>query len=693
MHLHSSSFSMASIGLMAALWMNTLYLFSQSASALPLVGREESQPILETEGHDCAWLKGARAGIEFRNSLSLRASAMNRGSDTYDIHHYHFNLALTNTSTAIAGDVMFRSTVTSPVMDTFWFELRSFIAIDSVQVNGTMYLPSALSRLNDVVRVPLMSNLDAGMQVTCRVFYRGTPPSGGFFSGVSSAASPTWGVNVTWTLSEPFSAPDWFPCKQDLWDKIDSVFFDGTTVSPNKVASTGLLVGVDTLTNNRCKYKWRSRIPMAFYLMAFAVTDYTEHLSWGYPAALGNDSVLIQHWIYNANNSSGTSCINFNRSALNSTGAMIENYSDLFGLYPFHTEKYGHMMAPLGGGMEHQTMSTMGSFGMDLIAHELAHQWFGDMVTCATWNDIWLNEGWASYCEYLHRQYVISQTSAGDWMNNTHNSARSATTGSVYVPASGATNVNRIFSSPLTYKKGAAVLHMLRNEIGDDSLFFPAVRDYLNAKRYSVATTDEFRQILEQRTAVPLQDFFQDWVYGEGHPTYDIRWNWRDSVLWLQMSQTVTAPAITPVFRNKLPLGLISSGSGQAPSLIQVQPALGLQRVRIPRQVVNVTMDPSNAILKGTNSSISWLPSLGVGLEEGASVNFNPYPNPVNGTFQADLNSPADLILTDLSGRTVGTYQGQQGMNHIFWNVSAGTYVLRAHFTTGLKVSRKIVIR
>lgn len=693
--MHSQSLWMVSVcprSLVIRL-LTALFLFSPCALAFPVSGGGESRSLVEVDGHDCATLKGARAGIELRNSLSLRASAMNRGADTYDIHHYHFNLSLTNTSTAIAGDVMFRSTVTSPVMDTFWFELRSFINIDSVQINGIRYLPSALSRLNDVVRVPLLSNLDAGMQVTCRVFYQGTPPSGGFFSGVSSAASPTWGVNVTWTLSEPFSAPDWFPCKQDLWDKIDSVFFDGTSVSPNKVASTGLLVGVDTLANNRCKYKWRSRIPMAFYLMAFSVTDYTEHLSWAYPTALGTDSVLIQHWIYNANNSSGTSCINFNRNALNSTGAMIENFSDLFVLYPFHAEKYGHMMAPLGGGMEHQTMSTMGSFGMDLISHELAHQWFGDMVTCANWNDIWLNEGWASYCEYLHRQYVVSQTSASDWMNNTHSSARSATTGSVYVPASGVTNVNRIFSSSLTYKKGAAVLHMLRNEIGDDSLFFPAVREYLNAKRYSVATTDEFRQILEQRTGLPLQNFFQDWVYGEGHPTYDIQWNWRDSVLWLQMSQTVTAPSATPVFRNKLPLGLITSGPGQAPSLIQVEPALGLQRIRVPRQVANVTLDPANSILKGTNSSISRLATLGVGVEEEALANFSPYPNPSNGIMKVDLNTSADLILTDLSGRIVGSYQGQVGSNYIDWNVSTGTYILRANFATGTRETRRIVVR
>lgn len=648
----------------------------------------------KTDEHGCSALKERQAGFRRLNQAAQRSSALNRGADTYDIHHYHFNLDVTNTSTTIGGDVMFKSVVTSPVMDTFWFELRDFMTVDSVRLNNTTYLPASLSRLNHVVRIPLISNLDAGMAVTCRVYYRGTPPSSGFFSGITSAQSPTWGVNVTWTLSEPFSAPDWFPCKQDLADKIDSVFFDGTSVAPNKVASTGLLVGVDTLSGNRMKYKWRSRYPMAFYLMAFAVTNYTEHLSWAYPAAMGGDSLLIQHWIYNANNSSGTSCLNFNRNALNSTGPMIENFSNLFDLYPFSNEKYGHMMAPLGGGMEHQTMSTMGNFGMDLIAHELAHQWFGDMVTCATWNDIWLNEGWASYGEYIHRQYVISQTSASDWMTSTHNSARSATTGSVYVPASGITNVNRIFSSQLSYKKGAAVLHMLRNEIDNDSLFFGGVRQYLNAKRHSVATTDEFRQIMEQYTGAPLADFFQDWVYGEGHPTYNVRWNWRDSVLWVQTTQTTSAPTVTPVFRNQLPLGLVTSGPGQAPSLIQIEPALGLQRIWIPRQVLSMSLDPNNAILKGTASSITRLSSLGAGLDEDTGQDWlQCYPNPSQGPLSVHLALASKLVLRDMTGKVVWQGQGEEGWNRLDAVTTPGTYLLEAVSINGMRLFRRVSLR
>ena len=146
---------------------------------------------------------------------------------------------------------------------------------------------------------------------------------------------------------------------------------------------------------------------------------------------------------------------------------------------------------------------------------------------------------WTSDTQFGETQTTPTASSSA----SAHNATMSAEV------ASGVSNVNRIFSSSLTYKKGAAVLHMLRNEIDNDSLFFGGVRQYLNAKRHSVATTDEFRQIMEQYTGAPLADFFQDWVYGEGHPTYDVRWNWRDSVLWVQTSQTTSAPTVTPVSR------------------------------------------------------------------------------------------------------------------------------------------------
>jgi hypothetical protein len=535
---------------------------------------------------------GQEAGLD-------RVAAANRGADTYDIHYYRFDLNVTTASTALSGNVTFKATVLGSGMDTFWFELRSFMAIDSVVFNGQRWLGAQLIRVGEVVRLPLPTTLPTGAALECRVFYGGTPSGAGFFAGVTSAASSTWGVRATWTLSEPFGAPDWFPCKQDLWDKIDSVDFVGNCANPNKVASNGILVSTQSLPNNRTRFEWRTRYPQAFYLIAFAVAPYTEYLNYARPVA--GDSVLIQHWIYNANNSSGQSCLNFWLSNLNQTPDMLERFSRQWIYYPFRAEKYGHMMAPLGGGMEHQTMSTMGSFSTDLVSHELAHQWFGDLVTCASWSDIWLNEGWASYGEYLYRQAALGQSSANSWMSSAQSSARSVTNASVYVPAGA--DENRIFNSALSYKKGACVLHMLRNQLGD-SVFFRAARQYLLGRQHAVATTDEFRQYLESGSGVNLQPFFQDWIYGQGHPTYSLTWNQSGNNLWVQVSQSVTTPSVTASFRNKIPIRLVFTNTAIPPQTIWLNPVSSVASYLVGGTINTLSLDPDNILLKGTSTVV-----------------------------------------------------------------------------------------
>jgi hypothetical protein len=560
---------------------------------------QEEFPYEQDDRHSCAVAKAGamhRARLWQESGLG-RAAAANRGADAYDIHYYRFDLNVTTASTALSGNVMMRAIVLQGAMDTFWFELRSFLAIDSVIFNGQRLLGSQLIRLGEVVKFPLSQTLPTGSSLECRVFYGGTPSGSGFFAGVSSAASPTWGVRATWTLSEPFGAPDWFPCKQDLWDKIDSVDFVGSCANPNKVASNGLLYSTQVLPNNRSRFEWRTRYPQAFYLIAFSVAPYTEYLNYARP--IPGDSVLIQHWVYNANNSSGQSCLNVNLSNLNQTPAMLERFSRQWIYYPFRTEKYGHMMAPLGGGMEHQTMSTMGSFSTDLVSHELAHQWFGDLVTCATWSDIWLNEGWASYGEYLNRDAALGQSSANSWMSSAQSSARSVTNASVYVPAGA--DENRIFNSALSYKKGACVLHMLRHDLGD-TVFFRAVRQYLFGRQNAVATTDEFRQYLEAGSGRNLQAFFQDWIYGQGHPTYTITWNQSGNNLWVQVAQSVTTPAVTPSFRNRIPVRLVFSNTGIPGQTLWLQPGTTVQSYTVAGTVSTFSLDPDQIILKGTST-------------------------------------------------------------------------------------------
>lgn len=603
-----------------------------------------------------------------RATAQARVSA-NRGIDTYDIHFYHINLNVSNTSRGLGGDVRFAATVTSTALDTFWFELKDFMTIDSVLINGTKF--TNLIRLNDVVRVPLNDVIMQGQNVSCHVFYNGTPPAGGFFSGVSN------NNNVTWTLSEPFSAPDWLPCKQDLWDKIDSVWFFATTNAGTKVGSNGLLTNVVTLPNNKVRYEWKTNYKMAFYLIAFAVANYEEYVNYAYPSQLPGDSVYIQHYIY-------AGSLAQNKVGLDRTPAMLEHYSDKFILYPFHEEKYGHMQANLGGGMEHQTMSTMGGFSQDLTAHELAHMWFGDHVTCATWSDIWLNESWASYLEYIYRE-TISQTTADSWLASAQSSARNSPTGSVYVPAGA--SVNRIFSSSLSYKKGASVLHMLRYVMGD-SLFFQAAQEYLNVKGDTVSTTNEFKAIFEQVSGMNLQSFFNEWIFGEGFPTYTVRWNQIGQTLFVEVAQSTSGA--TPSF--SIPIPIRFSLAGQGVQNLRVDPTIGVNAFNVTGTIPAITLDPTNIILKGT-STISRNTNLGVSVETLSWSKLKIYPNPNEGRFTVESDRAAVYELRDLQGRLLQNGNISIGSQELSTSaLKAGVYLLQLNDGNSSR-SERLVIR
>lgn len=623
--------------------------------------------------------KSARAS---HSSANYRISAA-RGGDLYDIHFYDIELEVSNTTTYVDGNVLIGSKVISASMDTFWFELKDNLTIDSIYINGQRR--TQINRLNNVVRVALADPLVQGQDVTARIWYKGTATQAGFFSGLSTASSNTWGVNVSWTLSEPFSAPDWLPCKQDLWDKIDSVNFNGIATNPNKVASAGLLTSVTPLPGNKSKFAWKTRYPMAFYLIAFSVTNYADYTTYAKPTRLPGDSIMVQHWVYNANNSSNVSAINTFKTQLDATNDMIEVFSNLFILYPFWQEKYGHMQAPLGGGMEHQTMSTMGGFGQDLTAHELMHQWFGDYVTCATWSDIWLNEGFASYGEYLFRQVGVSQSQADQWMQSAQSSARQ-NTGSVYVPAG--SGVNRIFSSNLSYKKGAAVVHMLRWQLGSDSLFFGGLADYLEQKANDVSTTDELRQILEAYSGQSLQSFFNEWVYGEGFPTYTVSWNQVDSTVYAEVLQTTTSP-VTPRFSTPIPVRLAIGGQFVN---LRVDPNT-TNRFQVSGVVSTAQLDPTGILLKGTSSTIRRSNTLGVNVAEESLLKAKVYPNPVNDLLRIETENDASLLrIFDATGRLVLEKTIDQQQDEVsLSDLAAGIYQLK--LTAGAKAFNQRLVK
>jgi len=344
--------------------------------------------------------------------------------EEYDVSFYFLNLNVESNTTYLSGNVTIQAKSTVAELNTFAFELVQAMTIDSVRVNG---IKLAFQHANDLATVPLSIPIQQGNLFSVKIYYHGTPPAGEDNSGVFTAFSSTYQKNVTWTFSEPYAAKEWWPTKQDLTDKADSVWVFLTTSPENRAGSEGLLKGITAMPNGKFRYEWKSRYPVDYYLISFAVADYQDYRLYAYPA--GTDSILIQNYIYDT-----PACLSDNKAAIDGTAATLELFSDLFGTYPFAEEKYGHCLTQLGGGMEHQTMTTLGSFNFELIAHELGHMWFGDKVTCATWSDIWINEGFATYTDYLAHHFLTTPFYDSVWLKTVNDKVKAEPGGTVYVP-------------------------------------------------------------------------------------------------------------------------------------------------------------------------------------------------------------------------------------------------------------------
>lgn len=507
----------------------------------------------------------------------------------YNVSYLKLDISAETNSRIIAGSALTLAKAVAP-MDSFITELRSNMTVDSIFING---VKKTFSRASDHIFVPLSPAIPAGNNISALVYYRGTANSTGVFAGISN------GLSYTATLSESYQAREWFPVKQQLQDKFDSVEIWVTTSNINKVGSNGLLQGVDALPNNKSRYRWKSINKMNYYMPSISVGNYMEYLNYAKPAAMAPDSILIQHYIYD-----NATYFNSNKANLDKTPAFIEKFSELYGLYPFKNEKYGHAQASIGGGMEHQTMSTMVSFGSTLIAHELGHQWWGDHVTCAKWNDIWLNEGFATYSEQLLIEKLPSlfTTTAAANMLSLHSSVMSVANGSVYLPDASVYDENRIFSSRLSYNKGGAIIHTLRFEMQSDTLFFKTLRNFQTQFKDSVATGEDFKTVAQNTSGKNLNDFFTQWYYGEGYPTYNITYYkpTTDSI-YLVVNETVSAPTVTPFFKGLLEL-TIQSAQGDTTILVNVAYNNQGFKLKCAKNPTGIIVDPNNWIINKTGT-------------------------------------------------------------------------------------------
>lgn len=607
----------------------------------------------------------------------------------YDVKFVHLMLNLERNTKFVSGGVKTVATVTAAVMDTFACSLHENHTIDSIRFNGVL---SSYTRIDSTVKVAPAVPITNAQSFTVTIYYKGNPPVGGsaIGSGFSTGTSTSWGNQVTWSLSEAIVAYHWWPCKQILTDKIDSSWVFVTTDSTNKVGSNGLLKNV-VVVGNKKRYEWKSRMTINYYLISVAIAKYKEYNLYAHPLYLPNDSILIQNYIYD--NAINNTLFNTQKTQLNKMPAVMEFQCKMFGMYPFYKEKYGHSMAPFGGGMEHQTMTSLGFFDYYIDAHELGHQWWGDNVTCKSWGDIWINEGFASYTEHLVAQYLDPPNFATN-LNSAHNSVMSQPGGKVFVTGQDTMDSNVIFDSRLTYDKGGAIIRSLQFLTNNDSTWFNTLRGFQNTYKNSTASVVDFKNYYQTFTGINATQFFNQWYYGEGYPTFNVKYYFAPNMAIIKSTQTTSFPSSIPLFITPIEYKFTRSGFPDTTVRVMHSNAIETYTINMQGTPTGVICDPNNWLI---NKVIGPAVDASLGLHENGNLfsTITVGPNPTKGSFtlinEQNIEGKAEVF--DMNGKKLSEKKLSRETNFDLGNYANGIYILKISDTSGRERSSQKIIK
>lgn len=417
------------------------------------------------------------------------------GNGGYDVQHYTLDLTWDKSSSTIAGTVMLEAVATQD-LSAFNLDFWGF-AVSDVHVDD---VAAAFVRTESEMTITPAEPLMADSTFTVAVTYSGVPgedvPENVRIFG-QGWVQYDGGVFVA---SEPNGAAFWYPVNDHPQDKA-AYTFRITVPNPYIVAANGLLL--ETLDNgDTSTYVWETTYPVASYLVTVNIGQFIVQNQ------TGPDGLPIRNYFPAAFFTNGITT--FRR-----TSEMIELFSELFAPYPF--EAYGVVVAaaPLPFALETQTLSLFGTGifttnrpgGADsVIAHELAHMWFGDSVSPKTWQDIWLNEGFATYASWLWFEHDGGMAVLESIVRDSY--AQFVQPSGILI---GSPSPERLFDGAV-YVRGALTLHALRVKVGDEA-FFTIMRTYYDRYQYGTASIADFIAVAEEISGQDLADFFDGWLY------------------------------------------------------------------------------------------------------------------------------------------------------------------------------------
>jgi len=609
----------------------------------------------------------------------------------FDVLHYVMDIAFNPSTTEVAGSVTV--TIESLVENLQTVDLDADDVLTIIAVEDLAAAPLPWIRYTGLVTVELSPGLASGEQYTFTIIYSGYPASapntGMFFRDFS-------GTPVIYSLSEPWGARTWWPCK-DYPD--DKATFDINLSVPADLfaASNGTYLGFTDETvwgDPHRRYQWHEASPMSPYLASIAASGYVElHDHFVYAPA---ETMPVTHYVFP---SRAALCM----EDFNITVPALEFFSSVFGLYPYVDEKYGKALASLGGGMEHQTLCSYGWwFGTGthaydwLFVHELSHQWFGDCITCKDWTHIWLNEGFASYAEALWFEHIEGPAKLRSYMAG--KDAPYNWDGPVLRDPD---NMDPwYYFDIVVYDKGAWVLHMLRHVVGDGA-FFETLQAYMADPRYrhSVAETQDFVSACEDRYGAPLDWFFDEWLTRDDR--LSLQWAWGIQQAGDQFDLTVIIDQMQAE-PYAMPVDLrVTLAGGAVDTVLWMDEFHEEYVVTLGEPVIDTELDPDHWILcdKYNTASGERNMPLATCLEQNVPNPFNPATR-----IRFSLREGGDVTLQvfDVRGRPVRTLADgyfPHGTYDVTWNgatdsgrnAASGVYFCRL-MTPRKEFTKKMVL-
>ncbi len=601
---------------------------------------------------------------ELRKYSKMVDYNVNPNTLNYDLKYQRLELDLDPAQHFVSGTVTSHF-VPNQNISSIYFDLSDVLSVSEVKYHGVNLPFTQLSTKE--IKIDFPSNLPAATLDSLSIKYSGAPDTGGS-AGDAFTVSTQGGTPVLYTLSEPYGAQEWFPTKQSLNDKIEKLDIKINTPSQYSVASNGKLIAETSLTGSRKLTFWQTNYPIPAYLIALGITNYTKLND-----TMGTPPFPFVNYLYpsTATNTTTISNINWTKTVMNT-------FEEYFGPYPYRNEKYGHMQFSWGGGMEHATMSSMGSWGRGIIAHELAHQWFGDKVTCGSWNDIWLNEGFATFGEHLANEKLLMTNSQFlNYLSSEMSYITGSPGGSVYVPDGNLGNTGTIFSGRLTYSKAGYVVRMLKWILGDEA-FYAAIKDYHTRPElaYGYAKTADLKNSLLQSTGKDFTEFFNDWIYGQGYPTYQIRWNQTsDDMLRIRVSQTQSHSSVS-FFEMPLPIKV--NGTGGQVAYLKLDHTTNNQNFAnlINFPVSSIQFNYENQMIQ-RNSTVTKDTSV-LAVDDSSKDAVKIYPNPVKNQLSVSgISRDQSFEIFSVDGKFIKKGSISSGKAVDVTSLSKGIYIFK----------------